>query len=608
MGGDGDQAAQAVAERGDGALIAGYTQPPETDRDAWVAGLTPDGALEWTQALGDIDNESIHDVEKLDDGYVVAGYTETLTGHDFWAARIRNDGSPVWTKSYGRSRNDRAHAVTATPRGYVLAGTTKGEERTKAWVVALQPDGSMRWAEVHGLDANYPRSVTTADDGYLVAGYRELRTSPTPDLWLLKLNGSGEEAWNRYTWTGHREARDVLRRDDGYLVAGYTNRGETDDFWLVKTDREGEEAWSRTYGTSDYEFGTGLAELPGTGYVLAGYRGEEDPDFWVVGTDYTGDKLWGRSVTDGNNSSVTGVAATEYGFAVSGYAETDDDLDARVVAYNYTTRERSRPQPDIRVTPTKPRAGERVRFNASPVDAAEYTWSFGDGGTANGRNASHVYGSSGNYTVTLQVRDGVTSSTARTVRVHPTDSDGASGDPPRIHRSPADPVVGEEVLLRVGGEANWSFGDGGSAWGGEVTHTYSEPGTYTVTAEINGSTAKTTITVQEEQGNGPEVHYSPEEPSAGEPVHFNASLMTEAEYTWRFGDGASATGRNATHTYTEPGTYTASLTASTDTRTVNESVTVNVSGDRDTPGFGVATGLLALLGLLLVYTRLVKPT
>jgi PKD repeat protein len=48
-------------------------------------------------------------------------------------------------------------------------------------------------------------------------------------------------------------------------------------------------------------------------------------------------------------------------------------------------------------------------------------------------------------------------------------------------------------------------------------------------------------------------------------------------YEWDFGDGAGAFGRNATHTYRQPGTYEATVTV-TDARgaTGTDQVTVTV--------------------------------
>jgi len=58
---------------------------------------------------------------------------------------------------------------------------------------------------------------------------------------------------------------------------------------------------------------------------------------------------------------------------------------------------------------------------------------------------------------------------------------------------------------------------------------------------------------------------TPESPSAGQEVSFDASGSTDADgtiarYEWRFGDGASTTGQQGQHHYQVPGTYEVILT------------------------------------------------
>lgn len=57
---------------------------------------------------------------------------------------------------------------------------------------------------------------------------------------------------------------------------------------------------------------------------------------------------------------------------------------------------------------------------------------------------------------------------------------------------------------------------------------------------------------------------SPPEAQAGTPVSFSMQLLPgvevgEADYTWDFGDGGTATGPVASHTYAQPGTYQVTL-------------------------------------------------
>ena len=77
----------------------------------------------------------------------------------------------------------------------------------------------------------------------------------------------------------------------------------------------------------------------------------------------------------------------------------------------------------------------------------------------------------------------------------------------------------------------------------------------------------------------PRVAYAPGAPVAGNPVLFEtdeSERRTDARYEWAFGDGATATGRNASHVYESAGEHEVSLSVTEDgeTRTVRRSVTV----------------------------------
>jgi hypothetical protein len=71
------------------------------------------------------------------------------------------------------------------------------------------------------------------------------------------------------------------------------------------------------------------------------------------------------------------------------------------------------------------------------------------------------------------------------------------------------------------------------------------------------------------------------EATQGVPVSLNGSGSTPAEaitsYEWEFGDGTTGSGAILNHTYTSPGTYTATLTVSDGQSSASSSLTVNVS-------------------------------
>jgi PKD repeat protein len=150
----------------------------------------------------------------------------------------------------------------------------------------------------------------------------------------------------------------------------------------------------------------------------------------------------------------------------------------------------------------------------------------------------------------------------------------------------ADPASGE-APLRVqfsatgldpqGGALSyrWEFSEGGSSLQQSPARTYDQPGTYTATVtatDPQGKTASDTveIVVSERANAAPSVEAAADRTTGRAPlrVRFSARATDpdgrerDITYLWDFGDdGATQFGRNAVHTYREPGTYTATVTA-----------------------------------------------
>ncbi|WP_400191784.1 PKD domain-containing protein [Hymenobacter sp. B81] len=111
----------------------------------------------------------------------------------------------------------------------------------------------------------------------------------------------------------------------------------------------------------------------------------------------------------------------------------------------------------------------------------------------------------------------------------------------------------------------WDFGDGGKDSVANPTHTFATAGTYSVRLTVEGPQGKasnlTPLVVGEAlpldfQVSGLLWH--------GRVVSFstlNAAPAWATAYQWNFGDGATSTASNPTHTFSQPGAFVVSLTA-----------------------------------------------
>jgi|GEM_PF-6984896 len=155
----------------------------------------------------------------------------------------------------------------------------------------------------------------------------------------------------------------------------------------------------------------------------------------------------------------------------------------------------------------------------------------------------------GNFCDTLQY--------TTTIEVIPTDVSAF------FHVSNLTPCIGEPVTFSNGSTAghnvSWDLGDGNTAGGDTIVHTFTSAGTQYVTLYLWGC-GFDSLTVPIDVLEEPEASID-HLPSAcvGEEVVFD--IQTTAANTWLyFGDGDSTAINNLpSHVYTQPGTYTISL-------------------------------------------------
>ena len=207
--------------------------------------------------------------------------------------------------------------------------------------------------------------------------------------------------------------------------------------------------------------------------------------------------------------------------------------------------------------------------NYGPI--ASYDWNFGDDLTGTGVTASHIYAVEGTYTITLTVTDSDWQTGTASKDVKPT--------LPPVKQNPIAVFSWTAKYLVVSVDSAgsfdpdgtitsfaWTFGDGSTAVGPTATHTYATAGTKTITLTVTdndlltGSTSKDVPVVANQK---PVAMFSWTAKYLVVSVDSAGSYDpdgTIASYAWDFGDGSSAVGPTATHTYATAGTKTITLT------------------------------------------------
>jgi PKD repeat protein len=163
-------------------------------------------------------------------------------------------------------------------------------------------------------------------------------------------------------------------------------------------------------------------------------------------------------------------------------------------------------------SPTLPRIGETVSFDASSSTGAPtgYTWTFPGNVTKNGVQVTHTFTTPGPNNVQLEVAKAgscvggfCTASTSKQVVV--------TGGPPVAASLNSESCqggfgalfcnadVGKEMTFTDASTGNivsrtWSFGDGETATGTSVKHTYDRAGSYQLTLTVSDGTTSDSIT------------------------------------------------------------------------------------------------------------------
>ena len=257
---------------------------------------------------------------------------------------------------------------------------------------------------------------------------------------------------------------------------------------------------------------------------------------------------------------------------------------------------------------------------SSTGEITSFSWSFGDGTTSDTNNIDHLYIIPGTYTAKLTVSDA--SATTHIATTVITVTEGApTVTPPQAVISSSTALGPSPLNIAFNGEDSsspgseitlyqWTFGDGSSATGSNVSHTFITAGTFNTNLTVTNSAGLTDsistpviVTSPPPVENAvPQAVFSTTPTSGSKPlaVAFNASGSTDPDgsissYSWQFGDGSSATGISTTHTYTSQAAFTATLLVTdNDGAQSSNSTSITVNPEDTPPEFNIELGEISV--------------
>jgi len=194
-----------------------------------------------------------------------------------------------------------------------------------------------------------------------------------------------------------------------------------------------------------------------------------------------------------------------------------------------------------------------------------FWWTFGDGFAARGKEVKHTYKKEGKYKVCLVAKDTVTGCITRECKEVKVE------DPCKRFEAVFDVSV-DGLSIKAIGKANsknasigFIFGEGNSARGDEVKHTYAKDGKYTICVVAKDTvTGCVTRKCKDIKVSKCDLKVDFEYKTDGLALKATGkSNSRNAVLGWTFGDGNSDRGSQVKHEYKKDGKYTVCVTAVT---------------------------------------------
>ena len=300
--------------------------------------------------------------------------------------------------------------------------------------------------------------------------------------------------------------------------------------------------------------------------------------FANTSTGVVTDFLWsfpGGSPSTSTQPNPTVVYGSQGSYTATLTVSNADGSDSRTrtnyIDVNCSTQ--TQPVASFTATPTQGCAPLTVFYNdTSTGGVTGRQWSF-PGGTpasASGQYVSVVYEDMGQYTASLTVSNSSGTDTETKAGLIQVDCEIQPDAPvagfTANQTSGCAPMTVQFTNQSTGDDQEylWSFPGGfpSTSTQANPTVSYQNPGNFNVSLTVsNGGGSDTEYKSQYISVNDGTATADFNYTSSGYTVNFNNLSTNTTNYVWTFGDGASSTQANPTHTYNNPGIYNITLTA-----------------------------------------------
>jgi hypothetical protein len=278
-------------------------------------------------------------VPTFDQGILINAATLSFGSGDVDILLIRTDssGQISWSKTYGSSGYDNAeYARETSGHSFVCAGRSNSAtgSPTSATLFKTDSAGNLDWVKSFGGTANdgFVHFSGTYDNGFAAVGYSATLSSGQNDILLVRTDGNGDTLFTRaYGSAADETGSGILQLpDSGFLICGRqkTTPGPSPvaDGLLLRTDAGGNLLWSISYGDSLWEEFTALQPASDGGFVVCGSTvtfGFGGYDILLMKTDSAGIPQWSKTYGGMKSDAAYDLhTLADSSIVLSGYTES----------------------------------------------------------------------------------------------------------------------------------------------------------------------------------------------------------------------------------------------------------------------------------------------
>ncbi|NQS98789.1 MAG: hypothetical protein HQ591_10065, partial [candidate division Zixibacteria bacterium] len=175
-GGEDDEGGGSVAQTLDGGyIIAGGLSPNLITNYLLLLKTDANGDTIWTRIYDEFRGSGSCVLQLQDGSYIVTGYTLDFGagGSDVVLMKTDEYGERIWLHTYGGYHNDNGRCVKQTyDEGFIIAGMTNSFGNYNFYLIRTDSSGDSLWTMViYGDEMDWAYSVQqTTDGGYIVGG------------------------------------------------------------------------------------------------------------------------------------------------------------------------------------------------------------------------------------------------------------------------------------------------------------------------------------------------------------------------------------------------------------------------------------------------------